>query len=84
MNLAILFNRQYIVTQEDHTFIPDDVRARWAGDREFLNLLGDKQPYGWRGDDSSAHESASEHIAAGGGGPNYMRGGMPPAATLCV
>ena len=26
MNLAMLFNRQYIVTQEDHSYIPEDVR----------------------------------------------------------
>ena len=49
MNLAVYFNRQYIQTQERHgDAVPDDVRARHANDARFLNLLGAKQPYGWR------------------------------------
>ena len=49
MNLAVYFNRQYIQTQERHgDTVPEDVRARHANDTRFLNLLGAKQPYGWR------------------------------------
>ena len=52
INLAMLFNRQYIVTQEDHSpgSIPAEVRARHADDPAFLRLLGDKQAYGWKPD----------------------------------
>ncbi len=49
MNLAVYFNRQYIHTQEQHgDAVPEEVRARHANDTRFLNLLGAKQPYGWR------------------------------------
>ena len=49
MNLAVYFNRQYIQTQERHgETVPDEVRERHANDTRFLNLLGAKQPYGWR------------------------------------
>ena len=51
MNLAVYFNRQYIQTQERHgDVVPDEVRERHANDTRFLNLLGAKQPYGWRKD----------------------------------
>ena len=49
MNLAVYFNRQYIRTQEHHgDAVPEEVRERHADDTRFLNLLGAKQPYGWR------------------------------------
>ena len=49
MNLAVYFNRQYIQTQERHgDAVPEHVRARHANDTRFLNILGAKQPYGWR------------------------------------
>ena len=49
MNLAVYFNRQYIRTQEQHgDAVPQEVRDRHANDPRFLNLLGGKQPYGWR------------------------------------
>ena len=51
MNLAVYFNRQYIRTQEHHgDAVPEEVRERHANDTRFLNLLGAKQPYGWRQD----------------------------------
>ena len=49
MNLAVYFNRQYIRTQERHgDAVPQEVRERHANNARFLNLLGAKQPYGWR------------------------------------
>ena len=49
MNLAVYFNRQYIRTQEQHgDAVPQEVRERHANNARFLNLLGAKQPYGWR------------------------------------
>ena len=49
MNLAVYFNRQYIQTQERHgDTVSEEVRVRHANDTRFLNLLGAKQPYGWR------------------------------------
>ena len=49
MNLAVYFNRQYIRTQEQHgDAVPQEVLERHANNTRFLNLLGGKQPYGWR------------------------------------
>ncbi len=48
INLAVYFNSQYIVTQENHGDTgPAEVLARHADDERFKNLLGGKQPYGW-------------------------------------
>lgn len=75
MNLAMLWNRQYIVTQEDHSYIPDDVRERHADDQRLLNALGDKQAYGWRGDQTTAHPTTSVPRSTG---PDYRKMGMGP------
>jgi ectoine hydroxylase-related dioxygenase (phytanoyl-CoA dioxygenase family) len=51
MNLAVYFNRQHIQTQERHKgVVPAAVLERHANDERFRILLGEKQPYGWRGE----------------------------------
>ncbi|HJW42114.1 MAG TPA: phytanoyl-CoA dioxygenase family protein [Rhizomicrobium sp.] len=51
INLAAYFCRQFVQTQEQHgRAVPRDLLARHANDERFSVLLGQRAPYGWRGE----------------------------------
>lgn len=48
VNLAVYFCRQYIVTQEKfNEYVPQEFLTRHQGNERLLDLLGQKQGYGW-------------------------------------